>query len=97
MAQAALKFTDELAILPPSFDLLKAMSLVRKVEDFEKVVRRGEIDTLAWRSSAVAKAREAREIVRRAEQQTSYELVAEAIAPHLIHLKAQLDLALKGL
>jgi hypothetical protein len=98
MPAEALKLAvEELTILPPSFDLSKALAIASDLRDFERIVSRAEPETLAWRARTMAGLRAGREQLHETEQSISREAIAEILLPELSRIQDELAAARAGI
>ena len=90
MAIPALK-TDDLTILPPSFDLAQAMSAVRTLKDFERTISTGEIELRKWRLDTQKKLREGSAKLEQILSGQPKELVAPIVTDAIDKVLVPLD------
>jgi hypothetical protein len=74
---------EELAILPPSFDFAKALSLVQSVHDLHRTADEAEAALLRWKTRTSMNLREAEQKLREAAGEMTGEQITGIVLPML--------------
>lgn len=74
---------EGLSILPPSFRLADALSLINDIKDLDRLLDAGEADVTVWRARVMASIRTEFDRLRNNLSDAPRDLVAEALLPVL--------------